>query len=349
LRRLQRDWNGDKDILDGYVLYRSYSCPAQGTEIRAPQALPISPQEIEIKFKTEPVGCAYRYQLTAYGRQGESNPSNAVEGETCSAFAGVNVKFQEIKISQPNNPIQAKVRVFANEYNRATPKVWIRASSYDFSAIEMDRVKPNNIVGVPLADNELLQLGFVVSEITADGFEKTASVCQGFSLQPPVRMWKDKQGITSIRSADGVCEVTISSDASPNIGINIGKIVAPQADVALAEKKIAQLGENYCVYVNNNGPDALSNNYIDLDSAWLCADAKNQDVVSDNNTRMFKASPYLSQGDNGQWVVIDSETRVRLNVVLQSRCYTEYLVPQAFFKFGPVGKPSEEWIEQNSS
>lgn len=345
-RVLKWDWNGDKNAIDGYILYRSYSCPGQNTEIRAPQALPISPQEIEVKFKTEPVGCAYRYQLTAYGRQGESNPSNAVEGETSSVYAGVFVDFTDIKFNNlSNNPIEAKINLYANENARITPSVWIRGASFDLSAFEMSGAKPNNNIVILLAENEKLQLGFVVSEITTDGFEKTGSVCQGFTILSPVRKWKDTMKSTTIRSPDGACEVTVGFEAKPDLGLKGGETVRPQADLALGPK-IAQLGDNIYVHVLNIGPDALPNNMAALNSEWQCALSKQKTRVGGGLPTLYRPSPYLS-GFDGQWVRIESYDPVRVNQ-MRRKCY-DILSKEDFFQEDPTAPtdPPNKWLEQN--
>jgi len=312
-RRLQWDWNGDKNLLEDFVLYRSYSCPGEETEIRVPQTLKSHVKEYEVKFMTEPAGCAYRYFITAFSRVDESLPSNVVEGDTTSAYANAVITFTEIKFNNlSSTPVQAKIRLSANEHSRTTPTIWVKGGTFDLSQVELDGIFRNNVVGVSLAENEFLQLGFVVDQIDPDGFRVGAGICQGFSLQPPVKAWKDKLYSYTFRSLDGACELTIGLNGQPPVDLASGKLVKPQADIQLGPN-IADLGNQFFAYIYNNGPDQPANNMILLKSEWQCADSKEKKFLLpwEGQTIDYIVNPYLELGV-GQWVRIDTEEQSRL-------------------------------------
>jgi hypothetical protein len=242
-----------------------------------------------------------------------------VEGDTASAYAHTVVTFSEIKFKDLSAAGQVKIRLMANEHSRSTSYLWVdpKVGTYDLSQLILDGIRGNNIVGVSLAENEFLQLGFVVDLIDLDGFRVGAGICQGFSLQPPVKAWKDKQYAYTFRSSDGACELSVSLDGQPPVNLASGKLAQPQADIRIGPN-IAALGDQFFAQVYNLGPAQPANNTILLASEWRCADSKNKNNNPGwkNNPMDYVVNPYLELGV-GQWVRITTRDQSRLTGIRQ--------------------------------
>ncbi|MFZ5820051.1 MAG: LysM peptidoglycan-binding domain-containing protein [Chloroflexota bacterium] len=266
-RTLAWDWNGDRSSIDRYLLYRSYSCPGMDTQILAPKMLTAAQTTTEVVFKTEPIGCAYRYQVSAFGRAGESPPSNAVSGDTQSAYAIAAVTFQELKINDmPSGPGGVELRVYANNLRRASDVYWVKEASYALNAWSLDGRRPNNSMGMSVGEKEFLTVGFSVSGVDSQGYVAQDSVCKGAAILPPVGGWKQMPWTVTIKSPDGACELTVElSGQKPQVGTG-GAIVHPGADITIT--KVERIGNKVFAYIENKGPDDLPNNRIGFGVAW---------------------------------------------------------------------------------
>jgi len=266
-RTLAWDWSGDRSSIDGYLLYRSYSCPGMDTQILAPRMLTAAQMKAEIVFKTEPMGCIYRYQVSAFGRAGESPPSNPVSGGTESAYAIAAVTFQELKINDmPSGPSGVELRVYANNLRRTSDVYWVKEASYALNAWNLDGRRPNNSMGLSVGEKEFLTVGFSVSGVDPQGYVAQDSVCKGATILPPVAGWKQMPWTVTIKSPDGACELTVElSGQKPQAGTG-GAIVHPGADITIT--KVERIGNKVFAYIENKGPDDLPNNRIGFAVSW---------------------------------------------------------------------------------
>ena len=275
------DWNGDPQMIDGYILYRSYSCPGRTTDIRAPKMLPVSQKTMFIPFSSEVLGCAYRYQVSAYGRMGESAASNAISGSTETKNAMANVTFEKLVINSipGGDAAQAKIAFYVNQYRIESQNLALKPSVmnlYNGSGKYDDYDVRYASFGI----NEALTIGFSVSSFDEDGFLQPGRICQGEITLPPIATWKkDKSGDLAfvdktIRSSQGDCEVSLkikgwTVDAASEFFRGYGGTVSrakPIADIEITE--ISRIGYSLYALIQNNGPDTLTYQPLKLNVQW---------------------------------------------------------------------------------
>jgi len=261
------DWNGDANTIDGYILYKSYSCPGMDTQIYAPKMIPAAQKESEITFKSEPTGCLYRYEVSAYGREGETGRSNKLEGDTEAAYAIAGITFKTLKINDiPYGPSGVQLKLYANQHRRVSDVYWVQEASYALNAWNLDGRRPHNALSMALAEKEFLTIGFSISGVDNRGYMAQDSVCTGASIIPPVNAWKQTPWTVIIKSTDGSCELTIELSGQKPTATSSGGVVFPQADIAIT--KVERIGNKVFAYIENNGPDDLPNNRIGFYVAW---------------------------------------------------------------------------------
>ncbi|MEW5961420.1 MAG: fibronectin type III domain-containing protein, partial [Chloroflexota bacterium] len=267
-RWLTWEWSGDKNSIDGYILYRSYSCPGMDTQIYAPQMIPASEKEAKIILKSEPMGCAYRYQVSAYGRAGESAPSNALTGNTEAAYTVVAVTFKELKIlKMPYGPGGVQLKLYANQHRRLSDIYWVDEASYALNAWNLDGRRPNNGLGLALAQKESLTLSFSVSGVDSQGYVAQDSICKWDGSVPPVGSWSQSKLTYTVTSPNGNCELTIELSAQQPQATSSGGVLHPTADITVTQ--VARIGNKVFAYIENKGPDDLPNNLIGFSVSWF--------------------------------------------------------------------------------
>ncbi len=261
------DWSGVASSIDGFVLYKSYSCPGMDTQIYAPVIIASPNQEAEIAFRSEPMGCFYRYEVSAYGRKGESGRSNKLEGDTEAAYAIAAITFKTLKVNDmPYGPGGAQLKIFANQHQRKSDTYWLQNKSYNLGAWMLDGRSPHNSMGMALAQKEFLSIGFSLSGVDSKGYVAADSICKGASIIPPVDSWKQTPWTVTIKTPDGACELTVELGGTKSAATSSGGVVYSHADISIT--KVARIGHRLFAYVENNGPDDLPNNKMGYGVTW---------------------------------------------------------------------------------
>ncbi|MCD4674034.1 MAG: LysM peptidoglycan-binding domain-containing protein [Anaerolineaceae bacterium] len=294
------DWNGDATSVDGYIFYKAYSCPGMDTQTYAPQMIAAPAKQTEIAFKSEPMGCVYRYQVSAFGRKGESAPSKPLDGDTEAAYGIAGVTLSEMKFnSLPDGKGGVKINFYVNQHQRETGAYWVQPGGYNLANWMMDGRRPHNAFGLPLGEKEFLTIGFAVSGVDNKGYIAQNSVCTGASILPPLSAWAQENWSTTIRSTDGACELTVNLTSQPPQATSSGGTVMPQADISI--ENLALIGSRVFAYIENNGPDDLPNNSLVLigELGYRC---------QDKDEKMWCLGfyhPIRVQSNLPQWVHID--------------------------------------------
>ena len=265
------DWNGNSKDIDGFILYRSYSCPGRESEIRAPQMITASKKEKEILFINEPVGCAYRYQVSAYSRTGESAPSNALDGSTQRRAVYANIQFKSLKINAipGGGTAQAQIELYVNHYNFRSDRLAITPTTLYLDQVSQFGSNVHSIEYAGFGVNESLTLGFSVSGIDKDGFRMPGSICQGEYYFPPISRIGSLNETLHAKSGD--CDLTVSIQGytevmSAEISQKFTAVGRPVADIAITE--IGRIGYSLYGKIENTGPDVLSNHKIYIRARW---------------------------------------------------------------------------------
>jgi hypothetical protein len=207
-RTLAWDWSGDIKTIDAFILYRYYSC-INDNPIAVPLTLPTTSKEKLIKLVDEPAGCNYNYWVSAFGRFGESKRSNMLSGQTTLAATRVKVTFKDLN---PGSAISGQTRtqifIAANQASRKSAS-WILEPgiTYSLEKVPFDGASLNNTMLLDLAENEVIGLNIIVSDMDDQGYVTQGSICQIGSILPPVRLWKDSHAEYKLRRAG--CEATV--------------------------------------------------------------------------------------------------------------------------------------------
>jgi len=256
-RVLLWDLAGDETVIDGYILYRGYSCPGQEGQVKAPQVLDKQYQGIHIPATTEPVGCVARYQVSAFGRAGESDPSNELVLDTAPAVSRVKVTFKDLKLSQQAT---SRIDLQANQYRSNSENMAIRANA----VLELDQVpfygkKPNNALTVSLDQGETLQVSLL------------AGFCK---LEPskPLDPTRSDTYQLHFQGQQGECWGTVEVGALE--AVSAGQVARPQADIGILHPYL--VGKDVYVRLDSLGPDSLATNQVEVKSYWLTPDIQDK-------------------------------------------------------------------------
>jgi len=345
-RTLTWDWAGSPDAVDGFLLYRSYSCPGSDSELYVPQMMPFSPQQAVVKLKSEPVGCVYRYQVSAFGRAGESAPSNSLTGETQSSYGIAGIRFDSITFNGLPDNTAAQLQLFVNQHQRTSAAYLLDPGSYALADWVIGSRRPNHALSLPLGEKEFLTIGFSVGEVDDQGVVSPASICRGAVILPPLSIWNQPDWSTTITSSDGTCQVAVSLDSQPPLPAPSGGIVLPQADIKFG--KIAHFGNQVFAYLINSGPDDLPNNSLILTyhAANLCPDTQ-LSRIDFNEVRPIRIQSslpqwvYLSLGVDALY--IDSITDPDWSGSI-GNCQFGFFVSYAHPE-GPDGQPDPNFVD----
>jgi LysM repeat protein len=279
-RKLEWDWTGDQNLLDGYVIYRSYSCFGQETEVRAPLVIGKKVTSYSLPSIYEPQGCTYKYQVTALGRLGESKPSNAVTGKTEDTFGVAYVTFKQVKITDLDTAQSGEFYFQAAQadiIDRHSTPMWLEKPDdhgyiiYPGEKMFLEGKSPNNTITLVLNPEYSMELTFKVSGLR-EGKTQPGSICsKGIDLEPSV--WNQPNSTHTLKTDDGKCEAIVEITAVPPAVGASGQQALPQADLEI--RKVAKIGTKNYVNIYNNGPQDLQSASIVVPNAWggeVCPD-----------------------------------------------------------------------------
>jgi LysM repeat protein len=218
-----------KDVIDGFILYRTYSCPGEDYQVDWPIPLSKDKRRGVFSLEIEPQGCTCKYQLSAFGPLGESKPSDTPKErcQTQSADQSIEVTFKTLRIADSiiKGPVAGEIYLFANGLYRKSNNLILEPKLYSLKNIPLNGRLENNSIIVRLGKQDGLQLSFAVT-----------SLCTGLDRQiypsdfTKSQSWEDIDQSTSIKSADGSCVVEIHlGDA----GSKPGSVVAKDPTVYL--------------------------------------------------------------------------------------------------------------------
>lgn len=256
---------GAKDKIDGYILYRKYTCPGQDRPATAPELVVASADGFVIAPISEPVGCDAEYRVSAYGRAGESAPSNIVSAKTASSVAIVSVSFSELRTPKPQS---RSVRLSANEYSRVSGQMYM-PGILQLNELPFADMTGNNVIAVHLNEDDSIQLGVTLTKWDRSVPKKPVeeTTCDiGKTIMPPNDGWEGVKNmpVTLDSGAKPTCSVEIELNGRG--AVKAGNEIRPEADVRIVA--LASVGRDIYVVLLNKGPDLLPSNQIKLRAEW---------------------------------------------------------------------------------
>jgi LysM repeat protein len=280
VRKLEWSWSGDPNLLEGYVIYRSYSCLGQDTDVRAPLVIGKESKSYSLPNIYEPQGCSYQYQVSALGKLGESALSNAVTGETEDTYGIAYVTFKQVKIKGLDTSQSGEFNFQAGSLNRNSTPMWLVNQEniiYPGEKMFLDGKSPNNTITLVLNPKYSMMLAFQVSGLR-NGQTQPGSICmESITLDPAD--WNQPSSTHTLKSKDGKCEAIVEiTTVPPAVGAS-GQKVLPQADLEI--HALAFLGDDYYINIQNNGPQDLQAAKITVGNSWgdgICGDQNLYDV-----------------------------------------------------------------------
>lgn len=193
--------------LDGFIVYRLYSCPGGDENMQYPLVTAKDPQKATISTVNMPPGCSCSYQVSAFGRGGESARS-ASQKEKCTTgkpIANVNVIFNKLYIDPKliSQPVSGEIYLSANQFSRYSDTLVLDGGDHDLSPVLFNGMKNNNQIKVNMGAGKALSvnLGFYVSNLCRGTGEEL--VAQDFSGENLV-------GDYTITSTNGLCRLDVS-------------------------------------------------------------------------------------------------------------------------------------------
>lgn len=275
-RTLAWDWNGDIKTIDAFILYRYYSC-VNDNPIAVPLTLPTTSKEKYIKFTDEPAGCNYNYWTSAFGRFGESKRSNMLSGQTTPAASRIMVTFKDLNVgSSVSGQTRTQLFIAANQASRKSAAWMLEPNiTYSLESVPFDGSSKNNAMVLDMAENEILGLNIVVSDMDEQGFVSQGSICQLGSILPAVRTWKDAKAEYKLRRAG--CEATVLvnkigaapppdmwANSQPKTPEGVSKPPAPPQPDPSGKPKFIGKNPNSTYLAGWNKDDKLANEFYDL-------------------------------------------------------------------------------------
>jgi LysM repeat protein len=262
-RILDWKWSGDPKTIDGFILYRTYSCPGQKTVTHSPLVLLASIREVSLDRRNEPTGCAYKYQVSAYGRYGESAVSNAVEGQTQSLYTNVKVTFLDLTISGlPTDQTKGEIVLAVNQFHRQTDPLVLQTGRTNLSGLLISGDIPNNTFVIDLGDQEGTWIHYYVNQIK-DGQVLQGGICKGsLSLRPPDQ-WESSSYTEVVKALNGgPCKLTVEFSKGASSQPTSGETITHQADLQILN--VVRVGQNVYAEISNRGPDDLTRTNVKL-------------------------------------------------------------------------------------
>jgi LysM repeat protein len=238
------DWAGDPRTIEGYILYRFYSCPGKDVQVVAPKVVDVADQGMAIPSGAVPAGCAARYQVSAFGPAGESDPSQPLDVPATAPAADVSVAFEELKVKGLSQQMDVgRVALQANQYILESEKLVLQDLLMPQQIFLNDRL-PNNRLTVGLAEGESLQLGFLV--------QVGGGSCAGQAVIPPPESgWGKYQGRHVLESKDGNCQMAADVNGEPPVPFDDGR---GGGGVDISLKELYQEGDEIYVVLQNDSP-----------------------------------------------------------------------------------------------
>jgi LysM repeat protein len=291
-RALVWDWTGNPKTIDGYILYRFYSCPGKDAQIIAPEVVGgPNEQGKVVPAWTVPSGCAARYQVSAFGPAGESPPSKPLDVVPVSVpIARVQVTFKKLTFKQPPKVASGVIVLRANQYFLYSSSLALQSTTYDLDKVALNKKQPNNMLPVNLGGGDSLQLAFDVVDMSGN------PICKGQLLlpKPANNDWGPLAGSYTLK--DSNCEVAVEI-GKPAV-LPAGQAARPRADVTSSH--IYAIGKDVYMNIFNYGPDDLTANQVKLTTYWIDPTTK-QPVNKQTILR------WVSMATGGyQWVQMDS-------------------------------------------
>nr|MBI9047338.1 hypothetical protein [Anaerolineaceae bacterium] len=275
VRQIEWDWNGDPSSTDGFILYRSYSCPGQEAAVFWPKVIdmnvPWSVSSAWISLNHEPAGCVYKYQVSAYGRYGESAASNVLQGNTQSAYSTIGITFKTLKIvslaGSPNSG-PGEILISINGYDHRKALDWISAKTYTLADLNFNNTQPYNTFVKYPGSKESLTIGFQVNFINEKGYPTGVS-CSAERIMTPAE-WQSlsNQATFTISSPEGNCSAEIGLAVQPPTPMTSGKMPVPLVDLLI--RKVYRIGPDVYAEVSNKkcgAGDLLPTKYL-LTVGW---------------------------------------------------------------------------------
>jgi hypothetical protein len=268
-RYLKWDWKGDKNTIDGFIVYRSYSCPGKKTLTRAPLYRDAAlSKDIHFYVRNEPAGCAYKYQVSAYGRGGESALSNTLVGLTQdTTFQAARVTFETLEIygfpgAGRRGGISLRIRG-----DQRSGSAWLREQTHTLDKMAFDGLTPNNRFGLILNDGDKTRVGYSVYWDDPNN-TRDVSFCYG-SEELSADDLKNLQGgaqSKKITSSDSRCVGNLLIAALPDYTIPGGSAPPVQSDLEI--KVMSRVGYQVFAWVYKFGFDPLEGAKFLLQSKW---------------------------------------------------------------------------------
>ena len=251
---------GTKDKVEGYILYRKYTCLGQDRPATAPELISWHFDSFLIDPISEPVGCDAEYRVSAYGRAGESAPSNVVSAETASSVAIVKVSFNTVKTPKEHS---SSVTLLANDYYRVSSQMYM-TPTFQLNELPFDGMTGNNVIAVQLNKDDSLTLRVKLTEWDFSDREnpvETDTCDIEHTIPPPTDGWEgfqEKDTLWSGKVPDCKAEITLNGRGT----VKAGKEIRPEADVQIVA--LTSVGRDIYVVLKNGGPDPLPSNQIKL-------------------------------------------------------------------------------------
>lgn len=199
-----------RNLVDGFILYRQYSCPGGDAKIQYPLVLEKQPNNVALTPKNEPAGCECVYQVSAFGSKGESERS-APQKEACTtgqAVDGVLVTFVSLQIDPSligGNATVAEIHLFANEFKRSSQAIAIwKGAPILLKDIPLNGQTDNNamLVSIGQGNSQAVKLDFDIANLCRG---------QGSVITKPGNSWQRSDGKNyMLSSSDGKCQVVVS-------------------------------------------------------------------------------------------------------------------------------------------
>jgi len=201
------DWDYDPkyiDVIDGFIVYRQYTCPGEDSLLKWPQMVEKERQDVNTDLSKEPPGCTCKFQVSAIGAFGETKLSDPPKErcQTRPSKYSLEVTFQNLLIDSKTlpKPAAGEIYLFANEFYRKSNNTLLEAKDYPLKNIPLDGSPTNNKITVSLAEKESIQLSFYVSNI-CKGVDRT--------VYKPTSSWENINSTINLASADKGCQVAV--------------------------------------------------------------------------------------------------------------------------------------------
>ena len=200
-------WDYDQrylDAIDGFIVYRSFSCPSNNSLIDWPITVSKTTQDILYSLALEPPGCTCKIQVSAFGPNGETDPSDLPK-ERCQTNQSdhtLEVTFDTLTIESKilKQAAAGEIYLFADDLHRKSNSLLLDPKLYHLNKIPLDGYTDNNRLTVNIKDSNVLILNFSVSGI--------CNGIQEYVWKPISGSWENINQQVELASADNGCHVS---------------------------------------------------------------------------------------------------------------------------------------------